>query len=143
MGEELTGGEFDQELIVEQLLADQGITQFSTRSLRDGVDTLCCYQRCVCSCTGDQTRLILHFPFYPPFQQIPEVQLNLLNSDLGRLRITDRQKFGARVEVSLGTDSAGQFGPSGLWIECLAYAPWSDDWENQSNGLTKFRTAET
>lgn len=129
MGEEQPLEEFDQELLIGQLLEDPEITQFSTRSLRDGLDTLCCYQRCIWK--GAPARLIVHFPFYPPFQRLPEVQVNLLDSDLGRLRVTDRQKFGVRAEISLGPVSEGPVGQSGFWIECLAQAGWSQDGEDR------------
>jgi len=130
MADELQFEEYDQELVIGQLLSDPSFTQITTRCQRDGMDTICHYHRC--QRPQHQARLILHFPFYPPFEGVPEVQINFMDQVEGRIRITDQQKFGARVEIVLNLSSLSSESSPDFWMECIASAPLTAGVDNRS-----------
>ena len=83
---------------LDRFAEDGELTQWTTRATRDGFETQIHYERVVVSAC--QTRVILHLPFHPPFPQSPDVEAIAVNAD-ARVRITDRQKFGVRLEIVL------------------------------------------
>ena len=89
----------DLELLAEQLIADPGLSQFTTRREEDGIDTLVGYFRC--HLQGQQQRYALHVPLYPPMHREPMVQAMAMDSDQATVKVTDRQRFGIRVEIVL------------------------------------------
>ena len=105
----------DSEQIVTYILADPNVTQHVTRTLCDGVDSVAGYFRCNFSAT--QERSILHVPLVPPMAEVPAVEAIVVDEQLSaRIRVTDRQKFGVRVEVIRGADVAGA---ASLMIEVI------------------------
>ena len=108
----------DVEQMVERVLADPNVTQHTTRTLCDGVDSIAGYFRCDFAAT--QERSILHVPLVPPMDGVPTVEAIIVNGDLSaRIRITDRQKFGVRLEVIRTTDLAAA---TNLMVEVIATA---------------------
>lgn len=116
--------EYDAEVMLEHVFADPTITQYLIRNQRDGLDTVCFYQRCQFSL--GQQRLVLHFPFYPPFKQTPEVLVSVLDAEKVRTRITDQQKFGARVEIILNQPVIEGSDQQTILVECVATAGTGD-----------------
>ena len=99
--------ELDTEQILDHVLSDPSVTQFVTRRNCDGLESVTGYFRCQFDTT--QERTILHVPIHPPLGNVPEVAAMLVEEiDSFRIRVTDRQKFGARLEVirSAGLDQA-------------------------------------
>ena len=91
--------EVDLELVTERILADPDLTQHITRRNGEGQDTLAGYFRC--QFEAEQQRYALHVPLYPPMSMIPEVEAIVMDSDAASVRVTDRQRFGIRLEVVL------------------------------------------
>lgn len=87
----------DLELATEQILADPNLTQYITRRYEAGQDTLVGYFRC--QLQPDQQRYALHVPLYPAMNRNPEIEAIVLDSDDASVRVTDRQKFGIRLEI--------------------------------------------
>jgi hypothetical protein len=103
----------DAERIVLQLLADPDVTQQVTRRHCDGVDSIAGYFRC--RFEPSQERAVLHVPIHPPMTEVPAVDACLVEDREGvRIRITDRQKFGARLEV---IRSGGHDQPASVMVE--------------------------
>jgi len=84
---------------LEQILADSNLSQHWTRSVRDGLETIVAYYRCQFS-VGQQ-RYVLLIPFQPALKEIPKTTANVIDDFDARVRITDLQKFGARLEIVL------------------------------------------
>jgi hypothetical protein len=114
--------QFDLELILEQLLRDPAVSQFSIRHQFETEETISTYMRC--DLAGGQQRVVLHVPFYPHFRSIPRVTASILDGLEGRTRVTDHQKFGARVEIALQESSLE---PLTIQVEIIATAKKSDD----------------
>jgi hypothetical protein len=114
--------EFDLELILEQLLQDPSVSQFSIRHQLETEETISTFVRC--DMASGQQRLVLHVPFYPHFRSIPRVAASILDGHQGRTRVTDYQKFGARVEIALEEPSLM---PLTVLVEIIATAKKSDD----------------
>ncbi len=88
----------DAENIVDLILSDPDVTQHVTRRHCDGVDSITGYFRCLFE--ASQERAILHVPIHPPMISVPDVEaLFVEEDDSFRIRVTDRQKFGARLEI--------------------------------------------
>jgi len=101
-GEGFDDEAIDAEQLVQQLLSDPEVTQLVTRRNCDGLDSITGYFRC--KFEASQERAILHVPIHPPLASVPDVEAMLVEeSDSVRIRVTDRQKFGARLEVIRST----------------------------------------
>ncbi len=98
----------DSEIALQQILETPGLFQHVTRSDQEGLETVVGYFRI--DFEPNSQRHILHVPFSPPLKTIPQVDTNTLGEQEARIRITDRQKFGLRMEVILPhiTDSSQQ-----------------------------------
>ena len=106
-GEAFEDEAIDAEQLVQQLLSDPEVAQIVTRRNCDGLDSITGYFRC--QFEASQERAILHVPIHPPLANVPEVEAMLVEEiDSVRIRVTDRQKFGARLEVirSTGLDQS-------------------------------------
>jgi hypothetical protein len=91
--------EFDPELMLAQVLENPGVSQILIRHRTATEETLSVHVRC--QFAAGQQRFTLHVPFYPHFSSIPEVAASIFDDTGGRTRITDRQKFGTRIEITL------------------------------------------
>lgn len=92
---------------LESMLCDPAVKQIIVRSENDGVDQLVGYYRC--EFAPDEKRHILHVPIQPPMLEQPTVQAIGVDDDI-RVRVTDCQKFGVRLEILLNqvaTESLG------------------------------------
>ena len=100
------------------ILDDPGICQQLTRRTADGFDTLMGYFRC--QLEPRQLRYALHIPLYPAMAEIPTVEAVAMDHPTAKVRITDRQKFGLRMEIVLpeSNDEA-----QSLVVEVTAYSP--------------------
>lgn len=83
---------------LESMLSDPAVKQIVLRSENDGIDQLVAYYRC--EFEPDEKRHILHVPVQPPMAEQPEVQAFGVEDEI-RVRITDCQKFGVRLEILL------------------------------------------
>jgi hypothetical protein len=93
----------DPEVMLERILADPGLAQHIVRTHRDSQETVVGYFRC--AFRPGQQRYILHLPFTPLLPGVPTIEaLATEQSDI-RTRVTDRQKYGARIEVILPAPS--------------------------------------
>jgi hypothetical protein len=122
LGDESEAEALDIETILSQLLADPSLVQYQTRHQQDLIDSIVSYFRCHWS--AGQQRYILHVPFYPHFSEIPQVAATIFDDSVGRVRVTDRQKFGARIEVLLEHPVSQ---PQQVLVEVLASAPFAFD----------------
>ena len=93
-GAQHTGFEQDIEIV----LANPALKQHIVRTETDNVDRIVAYVRC--GFQPGQQRQILHFPIYPAMEGIPNVQAMGVDESI-RLRVTDNQKFGVRLEILL------------------------------------------
>ena len=89
----------DLELVTEQILADPNLNQYITRRNEDGQDTLVGYFRC--QLQRHQQRYALHIPLHPAMSAVPQVEAIVMDSDEASIRVTERQRFGLRVEIVL------------------------------------------
>lgn len=89
----------DAEIVLQQILDDPSLIQHVTRTEHEDRETFAGYFRLVFE--PGQQREILHVPFAPPLKAIPQVQAHAIDQQDVRVRITDQQKFGTRVEVIL------------------------------------------
>jgi hypothetical protein len=87
----------DPELILQQILEDPGLTQYITRNEVEGVVAITAYYRV--RFQSGQSRQVLHVPFSPPLQVVPIVEVQAVEQEGVRVRITDCQKFGLRAEI--------------------------------------------
>jgi len=89
----------DPEILLRQILDDPNLVQHLTRTQHDGHETIVAYFRI--SFEPGQQRQILHVPFAPPLEFVPQVKAHATDHQEIRVRVTDRQKFGIRAEVIL------------------------------------------
>ena len=89
----------DPEVMLQQVLADRDLVQHVVRTARDGCESVVGYYRCVFA--KRQQRYVLHIQFEPPLSSIPHVEALVTGQSEVRTRVTDRQKFGARIEIIL------------------------------------------
>jgi hypothetical protein len=108
--------EFDMELVIEQILADPNLTQHLTRRSEGGHDTLTGYFRC--QLQPDQQRYALHVPLYPAMNGIPDVEAIVMDSVGASVRVTDRQRFGIRLEIQCDSPKTET---SNVMVEVIAY----------------------
>lgn len=95
-GEDL---EIDPEALLQQLLDDPSLIQHLIRTEQDGCQTIVGYFRVVLE--PGQQRCVVHVPFSPPLSAVPQVEAHVLDDQDARVRVTDCQKYGLRVEVIL------------------------------------------
>ena len=88
---------FDPELLISQMLEDSSIIQQVTRSRSGDSETVVGYFRC--DFAQGQQRAVLHVPFTPLLNEVPSVEAMIMDDVAGKVRVTDRQKFGLRLEV--------------------------------------------
>ena len=94
---------FDAEQMLHELLSDPNVYQHVTRRSCDGEDSITGYFRC--QFEPSQERTILHVPIHPPMSAVPKVNASFVQpEDAKRIRVTDRQKFGTRLEIIRSTD---------------------------------------
>ncbi len=89
----------DPELILQQVLENPSLIQHVTRTLEAGRQTVAGYFRV--EFEPDQQRSVLHIPFAPPLKIVPQVDAHVTDHQDVRVRVTDCQRFGVRVEVIL------------------------------------------
>ena len=111
-------GAIDPELMLEQILADSNLIQHLTRTRSEGIETIAGYFRC--TFLPGQQRHILHIPFVPPLAKIPTVDALVTDNAEVRVRVTERQKFGTRLEVVLPQPANEKFS---LLVEAISQAP--------------------
>jgi len=100
------------------ILNNPDISQQLTRRTVDGLDTLMGYFRC--QFAAQQTRYALHVPLYPAMNQIPEIEAAIVDGEQAKVRITDRQKFGVRLEIVLPQPPQSD---QCLLVEVTAFSP--------------------
>ena len=96
-------GFVDSELLLQQMLEDENLVQHVTRTKESGSQSVVGYFRV--EFEPSQQRQILHVPFAPPLKVVPKVDAHATDHQDVRIRITDCQKFGIRVEIILGKPS--------------------------------------
>ena len=79
-------------------LVESGITQKVTRAKRDGLDCVNGLYRL--DFESDQHRHPINIPIHPPFVGVPAVEAETLFVT-SRIRVTNAEKFGVRLEVIL------------------------------------------
>ncbi|MFK7768269.1 MAG: hypothetical protein AB8B55_13680 [Mariniblastus sp.] len=89
----------DPEMLLQQVIENPNLVQQTTRTDNNGLETVAGYFRV--SFLPDQQRQVLHVPFTPPFKTMPTIQTHSIEQEQVRVRVTDCQKFGVRVEVIL------------------------------------------
>lgn len=90
----------EDELEIESpILTDRSIRQQMIRSIVGAEDCLSVTARV--SVAQDADRAILHIPVYPPFDSIPEVDAFVVQGSELRIRVTQKQRFGLRLEAVL------------------------------------------
>jgi hypothetical protein len=116
--EEVATETIDGQQIVDHLLSDPSVTQFATRRNGDSVDSMTGYYRC--KFEPSQERAVLHVPIHPPMAHVPEVEATFAEPvDSFRIRVTDHQKFGARLEIIRAT---GLDQPASVMVEVILTA---------------------
>lgn len=90
---------FDAEALLQLTLGNPDLKQHITRCESEGVDTMICYQR-VTLMPGER-RHAVHITLNPPMPAIPEVEAFMVDPVPARIRTTDRQRFGTRLEIVL------------------------------------------
>ena len=101
--EEEAAAAIDAQQIIDHLVSDSEVTQHVTRRRCDGVDSMTGYYRC--DFEPSQERAVLHVPIHPPMASVPDMDTMLVEQvDSVRIRVTDRQKFGARLEIIRSTE---------------------------------------
>ena len=83
----------------DSVFQDHTISQQWIRRQDEGFDTLSGHFRCAFSC--EQQRYALHIPLYPAMEEVPDVEATVVDCETAKIRVTDRQKFGLRLEVIL------------------------------------------
>ena len=111
--------ETDVEISEELSEWDPDLLQQVSRIQRSDVDQLVGYYR-VRFASG-QKREVVHVLIHPPMETVPEVEANGLDAPAHRIRITDRERFGIRIEVVLDTAWSGDE-PETFLVEVLATA---------------------
>ena len=113
-----SGGEIDPEMILEQILADENLSQQITRTQNEGVDSVVAYFRC--RFAKGQQRVTVHLPLTPAMHEVPETQAIAVDHDQAVVRVTDRHKFGLRAEVVLPREASIE---TRVMIELIATSP--------------------
>ena len=116
--EEEAAETIDGQQIVDYLLSEPDVTQHVTRRNCDSVESMTGYYRC--KFEPSQERVVLHVPIHPPMAHVPKVEAMFVEPvDSFRVRVTDQQKFGARLEIIRAT---GQDQPTSVMVEVILTA---------------------
>lgn len=110
--------EFDAEALLQLTLSNPDLKQHVSRCESDGADTMICYRR-VTLAPGER-RHAMHIALHPPMPAIPDVEAFMVDPISARIRITDRQRFGARLEIVLEEPVAVE---TQLMVEVMLTAP--------------------
>lgn len=94
----------DLEIAVEQIVADASLNQLLLRHETAGVESITIYQRI--NFEPNQKTAVVHLPFSPVLASIPNIEGSFIDGTEARLRITDCQCYGARIEVILSQSQA-------------------------------------
>lgn len=90
----------EEDCVESPMLVDPSIVQQSTRSTLDGQDCISVTSRITIDAGAD--REVFHFPIQPPMNSTPLVDAYVVSGADVRIRVTQRQRFGVRVELILG-----------------------------------------
>lgn len=101
-GQELSGTDPFQISDLDRFLANESLTQLAVHSTNENSETIVHYSRC--QFEPGQTRYVLHIPFFPTLANKPTIDANVIEFD-ARVRVTDCQRFGARIEI-IANDSS-------------------------------------
>lgn len=94
---EPSDGDDGQSAHVEESVMDNpAVIQHITRFHCDGQEMLSGQFRM--SFSPQQTSAVLHVPLHPPMGSVPQVESFCDNEDF-RIRVTDAQRFGVRLEI--------------------------------------------
>ena len=102
---------------LESVLNDSELMQSITRRQSGGHDTFVGYFRC--RFAAGQQRYSLHIPLYPAMEKVPDVEVMPIEADEVKARVTDRQKFGLRIELVLPKPTKSD---QQILVEVTAYA---------------------
>ncbi len=89
----------DPEIVLGQILADPELVQHVLRTRNQEIETVTGYFRCAFA--PRQQRFVLHIPFSPAMASEPHVEALVSEPENVRIRVTERRKFGARLEIIL------------------------------------------
>ena len=89
----------DLELALECLLSNRELIQHTTRHVVADGEVATGYFRC--HFQPGQQRAVIHFNFTPPLACLPDISATLMDDVSARIRVTDCQRYGTRVEVVL------------------------------------------
>lgn len=104
---QLTGDEslLDEDAEIEPaILSDTSIRQQVVRSVIEDEDFVSAISRVSVQAGAD--REVVHLPIHPPFATIPEVDAFVISGAESRIRVTQKQRFGLRLEVVLSRPAA-------------------------------------
>lgn len=100
----------DQDSSVEEseiepaIFSDPSIRQQVIRSVVEDEDFVSVISRVSIAAGAD--RKIVHIPIHPPFDSNPEVDAFVISGAESRIRVTQKQRFGLRLEVVLARPTA-------------------------------------
>lgn len=83
-------------------MSDPTVRQYIIRSTAEGKDQLSGEFRITIA--ANQSTSVVHVPLYPPMQHVPEVEAFCENENV-RIRVTDAQRFGIRLEMKTAQSS--------------------------------------
>lgn len=98
-------------------LADSGIVQNIVRTHDATGQHIAGMFRC--DLEPGQSSVVLNVPIHPPLPEIPTVEAVCVDSD-ARIRVTDRQRFGVRLEISVTPSDQPQ---SFVFVEVVISSP--------------------
>lgn len=91
---------FDWELVQSQALEDATCRQLVYRQQVNDQEVV---QACLSvAYAADQTVAVVHLPLNPPLKTPLHVEAGLLGDVAARVRVTEQQAYGVRLEVTLG-----------------------------------------
>lgn len=88
------------------IFSDPSIRQQVTRSIVEDEDFVSVISRVSIAAGAD--REVIHLPIHPPFDFIPEVDAFVVSGAESRIRVTQKQRFGLRLEVVLARPSVAE-----------------------------------
>lgn len=91
--------DIDIEQAMEVIAEDPSTSQLLIRSSQDGVESIMVYQKI--QFEPGQLTGVLNVPFVPPLAGLPEIDGSLTDGTDARVRVTDCQVYGVRIEVVL------------------------------------------
>ncbi|MEL7499294.1 MAG: hypothetical protein AAFN77_16930 [Planctomycetota bacterium] len=90
---------FDLELALDQIAEDPAMRQLILRNADNEGETMTVYQRL--QWMKDQQTVVVHLPLTPSFTKPPSIEGVLDDEPEARVRVTDCQVYGVRIEVIL------------------------------------------